>query len=152
LDNYENELKISSGDKDFHLTQDAVGNGGCVKSIDAVVGEVCDSKFSGNLMPGEADLTSVNGINGTASSTHQQVYKVDESKMSDHLTETRACKDLVNQAAAVVEYYVSVMEEDSHAMMSRLLQQVCSLVMTSARTLSITFCSFVLKMVMHVSL
>jgi hypothetical protein len=32
--------------------------------------------------------------------------------------------DLVDQAAAVIEYYVSVMEEDSHAMMSRLLEQV----------------------------
>lgn len=151
LDNYENELKISSGDKDFHLTQDTVGNGGCVKSIDAVAVEVCDSKVSGNLIPGEADLTSVNGVNGTASRT-QQVYKVDESKTSDRLTETRACKDLVNQAAAVVEYYVSVMEEDSHAMMSRLLQQVCLLVMTFARTLSVTFSTFVLKIAMHMSL
>jgi len=151
LDNYENELKISSGDEDFHLTQDAVGNRGCVKSIDAVAVEVCDSKFSGNLVPGESDLTSVNGVNGTASKT-QQVYKVNEIKTSDRLTETHACKDLVNQAAAVVEYYVSVMEEDSHAMMSRLLQQVCSLVMTLARTLSVTFSTFVLEIVMHVSL
>ena len=151
LDNYENELKISSGDKDFHLTQDAVGNGGCVKSIDTVVVGVCDSKFSGNFISGEPDLTSVNGVNGTASKT-QQVYKVDESEASDRLNETRACKDLVNQAAAVVEYYVSVMEEDSHAMMSRLLQQVCSLVMAFACTLSITFSTFVLKIVMHMSL
>ena len=151
LDNYENELKSSSRDKDFHLTQDAVGNGGCVKSIDTVAVEVCDSKFSGSLISGEADLTSVNGVNGTASKT-QQVYKVDESKTSDRLNETRACKDLVNQAAAVVEYYVSVMEEDSHAMMSRLLQQVCSLVMAFACTLSVTFSTFVLKSVMHVSL
>ena len=151
LDNYENELKISSGDKDFHVTQDAVGNGGCVKSIDTVAVEVCDSKFSGNFIPGDADLTSVNGVNGTASKT-QHIYKVDESKTSDRLTETRACKDLVNQAAAVVEYYVSVMEEDSHAMMSRLLQQVCSLVITFARTLSVTFSIFVLEIVMHVSL
>lgn len=151
LDNYENELKISSGDKDFHLTQDAMGNGGCVKSVDTVAVEVCDSKFSVNLISGEADLTSVNGVNGTANKT-QRVYKVDESKTSDRLNETCACKDLVNRAAAVVEYYVSVMEEDSHAMMSRLLQQVCSLVMAFACTLSVTFCTFVLKNVMHVSL
>jgi hypothetical protein len=151
LDNCGNELKISSDDKDFYLTQDAVGNEVYVKSADTVMDEVCDNKFSRNVISAETDFISVNGVNETARSA-QQVYKVDESNTSDHLTEKRTCKDLVNQAAAVVEYYVSVMEEDSHAMMSRLLQQVCSLVMTFACTLSVTFYTFLLKTVMHVSL
>lgn len=151
LDECRSELNISSGDKDFHLTQNALGNEVYVKSTDTVMDEICDNKFSGNVISAETDLISVNEVNETASST-QQASKVDEHNTSGHLTETRPCKNLVNQAAAVVEYYLSVMEEDSHAMMSRLLQQVCSLVITFACTLPVTFYTLALKIVMRMSL
>lgn len=123
LCSYEKELKMSSGDMDFHVPEDAVDDELYMKSTDTAVDEVYDNKFSGNVKSAETNFMCMTGVNEAANSS-QQVHEVDESNTSDHLTETRACKNLVKQAAAVVEHYVSVMEEDSHAMMSSLLQQV----------------------------
>jgi len=127
LENYENELKLSSADKNFHLQELALEGGVSIKSTDVVKDEVCDNMFSA-----PPDSISLSGPSKTALSkmmcgnSTQQVDNIDESNTSKLLTGTSACQDFVGQAAAVVEYYVSVMEEDSHAMMSRLLQQVCS--------------------------
>ncbi|XP_021913956.1 uncharacterized protein LOC110827029 isoform X3 [Zootermopsis nevadensis] len=129
LENYENELKLSSGDKDSLITDVAPENGVSGKSKKVVRVKVFDNAFSENIKSAQTDLISqsepsengpskINCGNGT-----QQVKSTDENGATKEVTGNTACVDLVGQAASVVEYYVSMMEEDSHAMMSRLLEQ-----------------------------
>ncbi|XP_033611768.1 uncharacterized protein LOC111875606 isoform X4 [Cryptotermes secundus] len=125
LENYENELKVCSSDRDFHIPENALDDGVSVKSTD----DTFNSSFSENLKPEQTDLVSRSTASDTAPSkmmygnSIQQADATDEGNTSNQSAETNTCKDMVGRAAAVVEYYVSVMEEDSHAMMSRLLQQ-----------------------------
>jgi hypothetical protein len=132
LENYENELKLSSGEKDFLVTEVALESGVSAKSKKVVRVKVCDNTFSENIKSAQTDLISQSGPSENGPSkimrgnSTQQVKNTDESSATKELTGSTACVDLVGQAAAVVEYYVSVMEEDSHTMMSRLLEQVCS--------------------------
>jgi hypothetical protein len=121
LENCNNEFKVSSSDRDFLSPEKTLDDGVSIKST-----EVFNNAFSENMKPEQADLISPSTASDTAPSkivygnSTQQLDATDQS-------ETDKCKHMVGQAAAVVEYYVSVMEEDSHAMMSRLLQQVCLL-------------------------
>jgi hypothetical protein len=121
LENCNNECKVSSSDRDFLSPEKTLDDGVSMKSTD-----VFNNVFSENTKPEQTDLISPSTASDTAPSkiiygnSTQQAGAADES-------DTDKCKDMVGQAAAVVEYYVSVMEEDSHAMMSRLLQQVCLL-------------------------
>lgn len=133
LENYENELKVSSADRDFLVTEAVLESEVSVKSEKVVGAKVCDNTPPENIKSAHTDLISQSEASETEPSkimygnSTQQVNtgNTDESKPTKQLTPTTACMDLVGQAAAVVEYYVSVMEEDSHTMMSRLLQQVC---------------------------
>jgi hypothetical protein len=130
LENYENELKLSSSNRDFLITEGALENGVPVKAKKVVRVKVCDNAFSENVKSAQIDLMSHSEPSENGSSkikygnSTQQVKNTDENSAVKELTGSTACVDLVGQAAAVVEYYVSVMEEDSHAMMSRLLEQV----------------------------
>jgi hypothetical protein len=129
LENCENEFKVCSNDRDFHLPEKALDDGVSMKSTD----DIFNNPFSENMKPKQTDLVSPSTANDTAPSkimygnSTQQADSTDEGNTSKQSAETDTCKDMVGRAAAVVEYYVSVMEEDSHAMMSRLLQQVCLL-------------------------
>lgn len=126
LENCENKFKVCSTDRDFHLPEKALDVGVPVKSTD----EIFNNPFSENMKPEQTDLVSPSTASDTAPSkimygnSTQQADATDEGNTRKQSAETDMCKDMVGRAAAVVEYYVSVMEEDSHAMMSRLLQQV----------------------------
>jgi hypothetical protein len=128
LENCENEFKVCSIDRDFLLPEKAL-DGVSIKSTY----DIFNNPFSENMIPEQTNLVSPSTASDTAPSkimygnSTQQADATDEGNTSKQSAETDTCKDMVSRAAAVVEYYVSVMEEDSHAMMSRLLQQVCLL-------------------------
>jgi hypothetical protein len=126
LENCENEFKVCSTDRD--LPEEALDDVS-IKSTDGIF----NNPFSENMKPEQTDLVSPSVASDTAlykimfGNSTQQADATDEVNTSNQSAETVMCKDMVGQATAVVEYYVSVMEEDSHTMMSRLLQQVCVL-------------------------
>jgi hypothetical protein len=133
LENYKNEFKVSCSDRDFHLPEKTLDDGVSVNSTEVVMCDIFNNAFSENMKPEQTDLISPSTACDTAPSkiiygnSTQQADVTDEGNTTKQSAETDTCKDMVVQAAAVVEYYVSMMEEDSHAMMSRLLQQVCLL-------------------------
>jgi hypothetical protein len=133
LEKYENEFKVSCSDRDFHLPEKTLDDGVSVNSTALAMCDILSNAFSENMKPEQTDLISPSTACDTAPSkiiygnSTQQADVTDEGNTTEQSAETNTCKDMVGRAAAVVEYYVSVMEEDSHAMMSRLLQQVCLL-------------------------
>ena len=118
LENYENELK----DNDKILTSTKMNN------ADSLKDGIKSKNETTNCECTLAEKTGPSLQNGGKSNLPYEgmVQETDivTQPSTNELGESSPCKDLVAQAAVIVEYYVSVMEEDSHAMMSRLLQQV----------------------------
>lgn len=127
LENCKNEFKFSCSDRDFHPSEMALDDEVSIKSPEPVTLDIFNNALSANMQPEQTGFISVSTASDTAPSKMMPGNRMQQANSTDESKTTDTCKDIVSQAAAVVEYYVSVMEEDSHAMMRRLLQQVCLL-------------------------
>ncbi|KAJ9601762.1 hypothetical protein L9F63_000054, partial [Diploptera punctata] len=121
LENYENELKDSDKVSCYMKASVVDGSGSKIGKLAEIINSQC------TLAEKTGPSTKTGGISSFPSRPVeerivQQIDSVSKSSTNE-LSESSQCRDLVAQAAVIVEFYVSVMEEDSHGMMSRLLQQ-----------------------------